>query len=338
MKPKRKRKNSKSVGGDSSFDYSSEDDEQVPYDVEIPTISTAGSEGTQDSSYSMQVQAEENHNNGGPNPNSKTENSSPPPPPPQPMVRALSWDPADTYTRVAVSSGPITLALTRSSSWVVGDDITTSEKMDSTTPPSSESSSHLTTLPPKQDAAVQVQVFHTPTASKDDSSDGGGGIRPASGMNGGNCNLETGVLLLASSLEEEEAYSQPAPTLYATSLIGATRGKDTDNSRSLALPSSMNLKPRRTTTVAVFAESGESAVAEAEESKREEETASRRRRLLEAKRRPYPHPLLCCTSIPFRTIPSLRIPSIPMTMKRKEMCARFVSVDIVSSDRLIACV
>jgi hypothetical protein len=264
MKPKRKRK----IGGNAVVDYSSEDDDQVPYDVEIPTISTAGSEGTQDSSYSMEVQAEENHNNEGQNPNSKNENY-----PPQPIVRALSWDPPDTLMSPsrAVSPGPIALALTRSSSWV--GDGTTNEKMDSTTPPSPKSSSPLTTLPPQQDAAVQV--FRTPTASRDDYSDGGGAISPAS-SNGDNFNSESGFLLRSASSLEEGACGESAP-LYAVSLIGATRGKDTANKRSLALPSSMNLKPR-TTTVAVFPESGESAAADAdadaEESKREEETAS----------------------------------------------------------------
>ena len=48
MKPKQKRKNSESVGGDSSTDSStdssSDDDEQAPHDVET----TDDSEGTQD--------------------------------------------------------------------------------------------------------------------------------------------------------------------------------------------------------------------------------------------------------------------------------------------------
>ena len=264
MKPKRKRKNSKSVGGDSSFGYSSEDDEQVPYDVEIPTISTTGSEGVQDSSYSMEVQAEENHTSEGPNSNSKTDVSSTC----QPMVRALSWDPTDTRmspTR-AVSPGPIASTLTRSSSWV-GDN-TPSEKIKATTPPSPKSSSPLTTLTPQQDAAVQI--FHTPAASRDDSSDGGAAVSPSSSKEGGNCNSETGVQSVSSSMEE--TYGEPPP-LYAASLIGATRGNDMANRRSLALPSSMNLKPR-ITKVAVLAESGESAAANAEESKQEEETVS----------------------------------------------------------------
>jgi hypothetical protein len=79
MEPERK--NSKSVGDDSS-----EDDEQVPNDVEIPAISTDGPEGTQDSSYSMEVQAEEKDSNDGPN--AKTERMSSHPP--QHPMRALS--------------------------------------------------------------------------------------------------------------------------------------------------------------------------------------------------------------------------------------------------------
>lgn len=48
-------------------------DEQVPYDVET----TDGSEGTQDSSYSIEVQAEEDRKIEGPN--SQTEGMSSPP-------------------------------------------------------------------------------------------------------------------------------------------------------------------------------------------------------------------------------------------------------------------
>jgi hypothetical protein len=265
MKPKRKRKNSKSIGVDTSSDYSSEDDEKVPYDVEIPTISTADTEGTQDS-YSMELQTEEDRHDKRPDPNSRSKISSPP----EPLVRALSSDLAASPIPI-----PVALALTRSSSW--DEDDTTSKKADSTTPPSpdsSSSSSPWSPPPPQQDATVPI--FRTPTASRDDSCDGRGAIIPDSSMDGGNCCIsETGVLRSASSLEED-AYGAPAP-LYAAKLIGATR--EEAHSRSLALPSSMNLIRSGRTTITSATESADAAAAadvdaDAEESKQEEETAS----------------------------------------------------------------